>query len=125
MLTSAAHSARVVETVSTITFPPFSASQQQKENMLRLIQLLLASINSKKYMNEIVEINRELGRFTEAAGVLNHLNADETDNLYCILSSLIREKNQPLFDIEIKAYSNISNNNLSKTECNFARADPF
>ncbi len=73
-----------------ITFPPFTPSGEQEENMRRLLELLLASSNRSWYSYEIVELNRELGRFTEASKALEQTNRDEESMLHGLLTKLIK-----------------------------------
>ncbi|MFM7008197.1 MAG: hypothetical protein ACKO0Z_02495 [Betaproteobacteria bacterium] len=75
-----------------ITFPAFTPSWEQEENMRRLLQLLLTSSNRTWYAYEIVELNRELGRFAEASKALEQTNRDDESVLHGLLAKLIKEQ---------------------------------
>ena len=74
-----------------ISFPAFDASEEQKENMDALIDLMSASFQDLRQI-EIVELYREAGRFADASRALNRLGDDAKSAPYALITELITKE---------------------------------
>lgn len=79
---------------SPFTYPPFEPSLVQQANMRALLQLLESPDKRESYLQEIIELHRELGEFDEAAKALRE--GDESDQTITrkLLSDLVHEKSR-------------------------------
>lgn len=75
-----------------ITFPSFSPTQEQRENMTRLLRLLEAKGAARWLDRYVPEIYRELGRFDEATEALQRLDTRELRTFCEVLGSLIKNQ---------------------------------
>lgn len=77
---------------SPFTYPPFEPSQKQQDNMRALLRLLETLDKRQPYLDEIIELHRELGEFDEAAQALTE--GEEIDQTISrkLLSDLVQEK---------------------------------
>jgi len=80
---------------SPFTQPAFEATGEQRQNMTRLSEILLAwrtTASRPKYTLELAELYRELGRFEEADMVIQTLDEREVGVTSQVIAKLIQEK---------------------------------
>lgn len=77
---------------SPFTYPPFEPSQEQQNNMRALLRLLETLDKRQPYLDEIIELHRELGEFDEAAKALTEGEEINQAISRKLLSDLVQEK---------------------------------
>ena len=77
---------------SPFTYPPFEPSQEQQDNMRALLRLLETLDKRQPYLDEIIELHRELGEFDEAAKALTDVEEIDQNISRKLLSDLVQEK---------------------------------
>ena len=77
---------------SPFTYPPFEPSQEQQDNMRALLELLNKADKRSAYLEEIIELHRELGEFDEAAKALTEGEEIHQTISRKLLSDLVQEK---------------------------------
>lgn len=77
---------------SPFTYPPFEPSQTQQDNMRSLLPLLNKAEKRRAYLQEIVELHRELGEFEEAAKALDEYVKDDQGTTVKLLAKLVKDK---------------------------------
>lgn len=77
---------------SPFTYPPFEPSQRQQDNMRALLQLLNNSDKRRSYLQEIVELHRELGEFEKAAKVLDEFEEEDQGTTSKLLARLVKDR---------------------------------
>ncbi len=83
----------------TFSAPPYQPSELQIRNMERLLELILQKLHEPygPDMLEVAELNRELGRFEEAADALKQCPADDIGVPEKLMERLINEgQNAPI-----------------------------
>ncbi|MEY3637316.1 MAG: hypothetical protein RIR68_449 [Pseudomonadota bacterium] len=75
---------------SPFTYPPFEPSPVQKANMRALLQLLESLDKRESYLQEIIELHRELGEFDEAAKALDEYEEKDRNRVSKLLSDLVQ-----------------------------------
>ena len=81
---------------SPFTYPVFEATDEQRQNMLRLSEILQVWDDAvrKGHTMELAELYREQGRFDEAERVILTLDEREVGVTSNLITRLIREKQQ-------------------------------
>jgi hypothetical protein len=77
---------------SPFTYPPFEPSQAQQDNMRALLPLLNNTDKRRAYLQEIVELHRELGEFEEAAKVLAEYEENDQGTTSKLLDDLVKKE---------------------------------
>jgi len=74
------------------TYPPFEPSQDQKDNMGALLPLLNTADKRRMYIEEIVELHRELGEFEQAAKALDEYGDKDQGTTSKLLAKLVKDR---------------------------------
>lgn len=75
-----------------VTYPSFDPSDEQGENMNRLLHLLSVGDSPTRYAFEITELFRELGRFNEATQSLQTIKMENEGFAGKLLAELIKAR---------------------------------
>ena len=79
---------------SPFTYPVFEATDEQRQNMQRLSEILQewGTAPRQGYTMELAELYREQGRFDEAETVTRSLDADQVGVTEKLISNLIKKR---------------------------------
>ena len=79
---------------SPFTCPAFDPTVEQRQNLLRLSELLRdrGAASRRVHTLELAELYRETGRFDEAEGMIQTLDESEVDVTSKLIARLIKEK---------------------------------
>jgi hypothetical protein len=77
---------------SPFTYPPFEPSQEQQDNMRALLPLLNTAYKRRAYLQEIVELHRELGEFEEATKAQSEYEENEQGTISQLLDRLVKDR---------------------------------
>jgi hypothetical protein len=79
---------------SRFTYPSFEPSQVQQDNMRALLRLLETLGKRQPYLEEIIELHRELGEFEEATKALTEWEEIDQSKTCKLLADLVRDKSK-------------------------------
>ena len=77
---------------SPFTYPPFEPSSVQQDNMRALLELLNNADKRRAYLQEVVELHRELGEFEEAAKALAEYEENDQGTTSKLLDDLVKKE---------------------------------
>lgn len=77
---------------SPFTYPPFEPTLVQLDNMRALLLLLNSEDKRRAYLQEIVELHRELGEFDEAAKAFDEYEDIDRSKVSELLTDLVKDK---------------------------------
>lgn len=77
---------------SPFTYPTFEPSQAQQDNMRALLPLLNNADKRRAYLQEIVELHRELGEFENAAKALAEYEEEDPGTTSKLLAKLVKDR---------------------------------
>lgn len=77
---------------SPFSYPPFEPSQAQQDNMRALLPLLNTADKRRAYLQEIVELHRELGDFEQAAKALDEYEQKDQGTTSKLLAKLVKDR---------------------------------
>ncbi len=77
---------------SPFTYPPFEPSQGQQKNMRALLELLNKTDKRRAYLQEIIELHRELGEFEQSAKALAEYEEKDQGTTSKLLVKLVKDR---------------------------------
>lgn len=77
---------------SPFTYPPFEPTLVQQDNMCALLLLINSEDKRRAYLQEIVELHRELGEFDEAAKALAEFEENDQGTTSKLLHDLVKKE---------------------------------
>jgi hypothetical protein len=77
---------------SHITHPPFEPTSVQQDNMRALLLFLDSADKRRRHLKKIVELNRELGEFEEAAKALDEYEEIDRNKISKLMTNLVQQR---------------------------------